>query len=262
MHVIEHIKSKAHLWAGQSSQSIFGVYTLFWQYELVRAGHCINPNCRQPMSHHEQHPPGRITPRAMHQECFELMTWALTPNCWICAQLLDTETYNAQYQNRMDIHHRIHSGSCMDYFCAMSAKSLGYDIGLYEGNGLELQEYIRMEMPLWQEFYRRRKAHIIDEHECQSMWGYIYGTTQRNKNSASHFGWTMDDFIKSHVRTGGYNLGSGNRHGQKSLTHEGRQMLGYQPIDDDIATMVNRTKRNPNAEVIGVPSSKKGFFRK
>jgi len=99
-------------------------------HDRAQPGKCIK--CLNDMAHHDMHPPGRITPRAICPKCWAVLTSQLTQNCWVCGSWLDQQTIEHQQRAPQDIHHRIHDGKCMDYFSLVSARALGVNTGVCE----------------------------------------------------------------------------------------------------------------------------------
>ena len=107
-----------------------------FSYNDVEVKHCLH--CKRSMTHNEREPPDKLTPRAMHVQCFAEFTNGITEVCPICEGYLSNDKVNAQSNSPYDIHHRICEGRCMDYFSIVSCKALGDDMSfLADEQGLQ-----------------------------------------------------------------------------------------------------------------------------
>jgi hypothetical protein len=97
-----------------------------FSYNDVEVRHCLH--CKKAMTHNEMEPPDKLTPRAMHVQCFAEFTNGITEECPICGGYLSNDKVDAQSHSHYDIHHRICEGRCMDYFSLVSCKALGDDM--------------------------------------------------------------------------------------------------------------------------------------
>ena len=95
-------------------------------HKEIKIGCCLH--CNRSMTYNEMEPPDKLTPRAMHSQCFAELTNEITEECLICEGYLSNEKVNAQSHSPYDIHHRICEGRCMDYFSIVSCKVLGDDM--------------------------------------------------------------------------------------------------------------------------------------
>jgi hypothetical protein len=139
MNVLTRFSAMAPHIKGKCLNELFPAnYLQNMPYQEVQPYHCIVPNCRQLMHHHEMFPKDRLTARAICPECWDALTSISTRECWVCGDDLDSKHNQQQFHPR-DIHNRIHSGMCCDYFSLVSAKALGRDTGILEIYAGEVQ---------------------------------------------------------------------------------------------------------------------------
>ena len=123
-HIIPHIKG-SYLYMHFPEE-----YMRNLSHDKVQPECCIYCNGR--MSQHQMFPPGKITPRAICESCWDRLTAQVTIKCWVCGSVHDQQMLDYQRQAPQDIHYRIHDGKCMDYFALVSARALGVDTGVCE----------------------------------------------------------------------------------------------------------------------------------
>jgi hypothetical protein len=133
MHRFNEIKNEIE---GKSIQELFSSDVWEnWDFNSIQPGCCIY--CGHKMSRDEMFPRDRVTPRAMHDQCFRQVIMDNRYSCIICGDVVDTSMISRRNQNPYDIHNLIHDGrksysTCMDFLALMSAKACGIDTGVYD----------------------------------------------------------------------------------------------------------------------------------
>lgn len=94
--------------------------------------HCLGCACQ--MTPDMIMPPGKVTPRAICQNCWDQFTARFTGDCLVCNEPMEDAQVLNQQAAPKDLHHRIHGGKCRDYFSLVSARALGYETGILEEN--------------------------------------------------------------------------------------------------------------------------------
>jgi hypothetical protein len=129
MNVLDRFYAMKPYIQGKSWEEIFPrASTENFNYRTAKAGHCLICDLR--MRPEDMFPRDRLTPRAICPTCWSTITSRLNRFCWVCTLMLDFELVHAQQNDMGNLHHRIHTGRCADYFSAVSAIALGKHIGL------------------------------------------------------------------------------------------------------------------------------------
>ena len=127
MHCVNRIKQleKSPYVNGRTVEQLFpSVFIKKFPYYKAKESQCIL--CLGHMTHHELFPPDKITPRPMHQHCFEEWIWEITEECPICGEYLPNSKLQGQERHIKDIHYRICDGRCMDYYAYVASIVVGY----------------------------------------------------------------------------------------------------------------------------------------
>lgn len=135
MHVLEHAKNIIPHIRGKSAIQIYSPQQLQnFQFWNLAPGSCLG--CGRQMSQTEMNPPGRQTPRAYCEACWQNVPWGA---CQVCLRPLDHAQQMSQRNNPLDLHTRVHHQGymaneypCLDLFAVGSAHVLGVRVGLIE----------------------------------------------------------------------------------------------------------------------------------
>ena len=142
MHVFQEFQHTGPYMRGRSIQDFFDekFQMQIFRFANYPKGHCIY--CGGMMQYHEQNPPGRITPRSMHDGCFAQLRAQMHGYCIVCGYKVTEEQKQGQARNPIDIHNWVHKSEnfpnaqpCKDYFVVVSAHGLGIETGLLEAQG-------------------------------------------------------------------------------------------------------------------------------
>ena len=123
---VDIMRNSPHVRGKSLSQLFPANFMANLPYDRVMVGHCIQ--CGRLMSRDEMQPPGRQTPRAMCQQCYDYWTSSQSDVCPICKEYLSNDKLNGQRMNPKEVSFRIHDGKCLDYFSIVSCKALGDDM--------------------------------------------------------------------------------------------------------------------------------------
>ncbi len=110
-------------------------------YGLYPPGYCIR--CGRWMSQNERFPLYSITPRAMHQGCYD--AWGddifQTEECFVSGEYFNKQKINAFHRNPNDLHNRLYDGKAEDYFSIVSGYALGYPIPVLDTPLWKVRQY-------------------------------------------------------------------------------------------------------------------------
>lgn len=99
----------------------------------ANAGHheCIG-GCGKHLGDHEINPPGRATPRAMCEDCYQAWGEKVkeTGLCGVCGEELGVPKMTKYLYNPQEVTNRLHDGLCLDYFCELSTESIKGGTGI------------------------------------------------------------------------------------------------------------------------------------
>ena len=135
MHALQEFKNMAPHVSGHSLKEFFSEPQIaFVERTSKQPGTC--GGCGKHMTQNEQWPPGKATPRAYCQACWQQVQWG---RCLVCLRALHDDERIAQKRDPLDAHNRVHKkrymqdeNPCQDPFIIMTAHLLGVRTGIIE----------------------------------------------------------------------------------------------------------------------------------